>query len=372
LDGQLRIVYDLRDQFLVDDPDGVVESLLVLLREGTRSIPELAATLRVPAGDVVGAVTQLDEYGLLESGDALATVPADAAERHFSNLRFFESFATLRRGRVDLCRRLWDAHVLVLGTGGLNSNVLPHLAGLGVGRLTLVDCDVVAARNFARQYLYRAADIGQRKVAKAAEWVRQFDPDIEVSTVDGRIDGPGYVAELLDLYRPDAVAAGADSPDQIDSWVNAACVPAGVPFVRGGMWVTQGVVWSVSPGRSACVACRSPEPDPGVSTVEPAGPAGAASLDAEQATVRLHGTRERTNRGIGPVAGLLGSLAAFEILRYLTGFEPPAYAGTPLMIDFAAGCAMRQTTWIRDQNCAVCAGVAEHRTPAPVPALGGR
>ena len=362
LDGQLRIVYDLREQFVVDDPDGSVEALLILLRDGGRTVEELADALGVPAADLTGAIDLLDAHGLVET-DELHRLDPEVRERHASNLAFFESFASLARGSVELCRRVWDAHVLVLGTGGLNSNVLPHLAGLGVGRLTLLDCDVVERRNFARQYLYAHRDLGARKVERAAEWVRRFDPRIEVTTVDHRIDGPGFVADLLAEHRPDVVASGADSPDAVDSWVNEACVPAGVPFVRAGMWVTQGIVWSVSPGQSACLGCRpaAPMADPVARSADPTAGDGVASLDEERATLRLHASRPRTNRGIGPVAGLLGSLAAFEVLRYLSRFEPPAYAGRPLKIDFAAGCAMRQSTWTRDPRCAVCAGLDRER-----------
>src|SRR2546430_7638392 len=96
------------------------------------------------------------------------------------------------------------------------------------------------------------------------------------------------------------------------------------------MWVTRGGVWPGARGRPASVNCRSAQQDPGAPAPH------TADLAAELATVRLHGTRPRTNRGIGPVAGLLGPLAAFEVLRYLTRFEPPAYAGAPLMIDLAA------------------------------------
>ncbi|OLE27899.1 MAG: hypothetical protein AUG44_08970 [Actinobacteria bacterium 13_1_20CM_3_71_11] len=358
VDSGLRVVYDLRDQFVIEDADGGVEALLGLLAQGGRTVPELAVALGVPVGDVDAAIGMLDDCGLVEDGDPLLELPAEVQERHFSNLAFFESFGSLSRGRTDLCRALWDAHVLVLGTGGLNSNVLPHLAGLGVGRLTLLDHDVVQPRNFARQYLYRHAEIGAPKVDRAAGWVRHFDPSIEVTAVHHRIEGPELIDELLHVYRPDAVVAGVDSPDQIDAWVNLACVPAGVPFVRGGMWVTQGVVWSVDPGRSACVNCRSAQQDPGAPAPH------TADLAAELATVRLHGTRPRTNRGIGPVAGLLGSLAAFEVLRYLTRFEPPAYAGAPLMIDFAASCAMHHTSWSRDPHCTVCA--AAPGGPRPV------
>jgi hypothetical protein len=108
------------------------------------------------------------------------------------------------------------------------------------------------------------------------------------------------------------------------------------------MWVTDGAVWSVDPGRSACLACEQRQ---GLSDAD-------ADADAEVATVlaglRLHATRPRTNRGIGPIAGLLGALGAFELLRYLTRYEPPAYTANPLFIDFAAGCATRQQGWPRD------------------------
>jgi molybdopterin/thiamine biosynthesis adenylyltransferase len=352
VDAELRVMYDRREQLLIADPDGTVEALLGLLREGGRTTGELAATLSttrgpVTATDVRAAVELLDEYGLVEDGDRLGGLSPAEAERHFSNLVFFESFASLARSREDFCRTLRDAHVLVLGTGGLNSNTLPHLCGLGVGRLTLLDRDAVEARNFARQYLYRWSEIGTRKVTRAADWVRAFDPSTEVEAIDTGIEGPEQLGELLDRLRPDVVASGIDHPAQVDSWVNAACVPRGVPFVRGGMWVTEGLVWSVDPGRSACLECASvPEPED-------------AAADDDMATVLagllLHDTRQpRTNRGIGPVAGLLGALGAFEVLRYLTGFEPPAYAANSLVIDFAAGCSMRQHAWPRNPACTVC------------------
>ncbi|MFI5496821.1 HesA/MoeB/ThiF family protein [Actinoplanes sp. NPDC051859] len=373
---ELRVVYDRREQLIIDDEAGVVEALLELLHAGGRTVAELADALTaagrpVGADDVAEAVAAFDAHGLLEDGDRLGRLAPEDAERHFSSLSFFQSFASLSRSREDFQESLRNAHVLVLGTGGFNSNLLPHLCGLGVGRLTLLDRDAVEPRNFARQYLYRWSEIGQRKVARAVEWVRAFDPSIDVRGIDAGIEGPEQLADLLDEVRPDVVADGIDHPGEVDSWVNAACVSRGVPFVRGGMWVTEGLVWSVDPGRSACLQCASlPDPD-------------AADLDAATATalagLTLHDVRQpRTNRGIGPVAGLLGALGAFEVLRYLTAFEPPAYAGSSLVIDFAAGCAMRQQSWPRDPACTVCgptalgAGSGVHRDAVAAPIGGGR
>jgi molybdopterin/thiamine biosynthesis adenylyltransferase len=353
VDGMVRVVYDLREQLLIDDPDGTVTALLERLREGGRTPAELAAVLStgrdpVTVEDVHLALAQLDEYRLVEDGTRLDRLSPAEAERHFSNLAFFESFATLARSREDICRDVRDAHVLVLGAGGLNSNTIPHLCGLGVGRLTIVDRDTVEARNFARQYLYRWTDRGVMKAPLAAEWVRAFDPSIKVDAVVGGVGSSEDVADLLDRYAPDAVASGIDDPLEVDRWVNAACVTRGVPFVRGGIWVTEGVVWSVDPGRSPCLECalRSAPAE-----------TGQDELATERAGVRLHATKPRTNRGIGPVAGLLGALGAFELLRYLTRFEPPAYAAHALLLDFAAGCATRREAWARDPSCPCCADV---------------
>jgi molybdopterin/thiamine biosynthesis adenylyltransferase len=137
-----------------------------------------------------------------------------------------------------------------------------------------------------------------------------------------------------------------DSPNEIDDWVDAGCVSRGVPYVRGGMWVTEGLVWSVDPGASACRACVRPDGDPD---------AAGRGEDGEQAAMRLYREKERVNRGIGPVAGLLGAMCAFEVLRYLTRFQPPAYAGRPMIVDFVHGCATRQgDPWPRRPDCRVC------------------
>ncbi|HEY7175188.1 MAG TPA: hypothetical protein VH442_09745, partial [Micromonosporaceae bacterium] len=120
-------------------------------------------------------------------------------------------------------------------------------------------------------------------------------------------------------------------------------VARGVPFVRAATKQTTATVYSVDPGRSACVAC-------------------AAGTSIGQSPDALRLLRERTAPGLamGPFSGLLASLAALEILRYVTGFEPPAYAGQPVHVEFGAGADMRRLAWRRDPACPVC-GPGRHR-----------
>src|SRR6201999_2060072 len=85
----------------------------------------------VTPADVEEAIGGLDGLGMVE--DAGVSDPSDPG-RYFTNLVFFQSFATLSHTRQEMQRRLIDAHVLVLGVGGLGSTVLMHLVGAGVGR----------------------------------------------------------------------------------------------------------------------------------------------------------------------------------------------------------------------------------------------
>jgi molybdopterin-synthase adenylyltransferase len=353
---ELRLVRDIREQLLLTDPDGAVESLLALLREGGRTLAELAEVLsahgaEVSVSDVTAAVELLDSYRLLTDDERMGEFAPVEGERYASNLAFLESFSTLSRSHEELQQALRDSHVLVLGTGGFGCSTIPHLAGLGIGRLTLVDQDAVELRNFARQFLYRRTDIGARKVALAADWVRAFAPEIEVTALDLSITEPEQVDELLDRAAPDLLVLAIDSPPGATGWVNAACLSRGIPYVAGGVSMTHGAVWSVQPGSSACFACAQMLPD---------GDAG------ERAARALYTTMPQVNRAIGPAVGLLGALCAWEVLRYLTRFEQPSYSGRPLVIDFADGCATRPEPWLARPDCPECARARQPGTPPAV------
>lgn len=327
------------------DPNGQVEALLTMLRAGGRSVGQLHTAVvqqfpEVTRDELDAAVNSLDELGFLE--DAAGSQSTDAASRFASNLAFFDYFSRLSLGRDELQRRLTNSHVLVLGTGGLGSTVVMNLAGLGVGRLTLLDVDTVEPRNFARQFLYRTVDIGRSKVERAAEWVQEFDPAIEVRAIERRICGPGDMADLLPGV--DLVIKGIDQPPrEIAGWVNEACTQAGVPHIGGGLFGTRLMYYSVDPDLTACQRCA-----------ELASNEEDATRDYSMAELRQR--LAPPNNGIGPFASLLGSLVAMEALRYLTRFAPPVTAGAVYELDVAGGGPPSLTPWARRADCPVCTG----------------
>ncbi|WIE75058.1 ThiF family adenylyltransferase [Curtobacterium sp. MCSS17_007] len=117
------------------------------------------------------------------------------------------------------------ARVLVVGAGGLGAPVLTYLAGSGLGRVTVVDHDVVDTSNLARQTLFAAADVGRPKAECAAERVRAVDPVVEVVALAER-----FRPEHVDGH--DVVVDAADSVE-VTRAVSDACAAAGVPFVWG-------------------------------------------------------------------------------------------------------------------------------------------
>lgn len=322
------------------DPDGQVEALLDLL-DGARTLGEIARLLarrwpQLTPHDVRAGIEALDEAGLLEDAAAATSLSARQAERYFSNLAFFGTYATLGRSRFSFQERLREAHVVLLGVGGLGSTLLFNLCGLGVGRVTVLDHDRVEGRNLGRQFLYTEADVGARKVQVALARAAALNSEVELAGVERRITGPGDVAPLL----PDAtlVLGAVDQPADVRFWINEACAAAGVPFVTGGFQAGRGLYFSFDPGRSGCLACAPRE------ETAPTPP-------------------EPVNRGIGPVATLMGSLVALEALRFLTRFAEPVAAGRLWLVDFATGEHAVGFEWSRDPACAVCAR-SEHSVTA--------
>lgn len=363
-DGELLVSLDPRVRVRLSDHDGRVLGLLDRLRAGGRTVPELTEDLRsrwptTTESDVATAIAQLDRLGWVEDGDAPGRLTEHQRERYASNLAFFDAFTSLSLGREDLQARLRRAHVLVLGAGGLGSAVLMNLAGLGVGRLTVVDQDLVELRNFARQFTYTEREVGQPKADRVADWLRAFDASVEVRSHRRRVETAQDVSQLLDaatdLGPVDLVVSAIDEPDDVDRWVNRACVAAGVPFIRGGLAYTQGLYWSVDPGRSACREC-----------LETYRGRLAEGVDREVVSRPRVLVQDRVNRAIGPVAGVLGGLVAMEAMRYLTALAAPVSAGCYRLVDFASDGSTGSDAWPRDAACPVCA-TAPPRTQRSVP-----
>ena len=223
---------------------------------------------------------------------------------------------------------LRDASVLVVGAGALGSPVASYLAGAGVGRLGIVDDDLVELSNLHRQFLHFTPDLGQPKAHTAVAKLQFLKPEIAVEPYQVRLDeavGVGLVA------GHDLVVDCSDGFATRYA-VNAACCRAGVALVEGGVVGLTGLVMSIEPGDSACYRCAFPEPPP----------PGAVPTCAQAGV-------------LGPAAGVIGSLQALEALKLLAGM-PGAVTDAFLQVDLARGEVLTVRT-ARRADCPDCGGL---------------
>ena len=230
-------------------------------------------------------------------------------------------------GQVALTR----AHVVLIGCGGIGSPALQYLAAAGIGRLTLVDSDVVDDSNLQRQTVFTTADISQSKAETAAAWVRRFDPALAVRAVDRRI-GPDNAAEII---------AGADVVlDGCDNFatrlaVSDSCTAAGIPLTSAALGRFQGQIANFAghlPGQ-ACYRCFVGD-----------------AFDAEDCdTCAADGV-------LGAMAGIVGSFAAMQAIRVLLAghatLGEPQWGRLHLFDGMAP--SLRTITIAKDAECRGC------------------
>ena len=167
-----------------------------------------------------------------------------------------------RYGRLRLISwwrqdKLRASKVLVVGAGALGNEVLKNLALIGVGHVFLIDYDTIEASNLTRSVLFRAGDKGKRKVECAAAAVRDLNPDVEVTAIQGNVIidlGLGLFGEM------DVVIACLDNREA-RLWVNRQCWKMGTPWVDGAIQEINGVCKVFVPPDSACYECAMTEAD---------------------------------------------------------------------------------------------------------------
>jgi molybdopterin/thiamine biosynthesis adenylyltransferase len=187
-------------------------------------------------------------------------------------------------------RKLRQAHVLIAGVGGLGSPVAIYLACAGVGKLTVVDWDVVELSNLNRQILHGEADIGEQKVISAAQKIEKLNSTVEVNSLAVKITAENFSGLLqgVDLVM--------DCMDNMATRfiLNEGCVKAGIPLIHGGIYGMMGEITTIIPGQTPCLECIFPRDVEGESPFPVFGftPALIASLQVMEATKLLAGIGE--------------------------------------------------------------------------------
>ena len=221
--------------------------------------------------------------------------------------------------------KLKNAKVAMIGTGGLGAPLGLYLAAAGVGRIGLVDFDVVDVSNLQRQVIHGTRDIGRKKIDSAADRMQDINPNVRIDKFDTGLTS----ANALEILRDyDIVVDGTDNfPTRY--LVNDACVLLKKPNVYGSIFRFEGQATVFAYEDGPCYRCLYPEPPP----------PGLVPSCAEGGV-------------LGILPGVIGVIQATESVKLILG-AGDTLKGRLLLYD-ALAMKFRELKLRRDKNCPVC------------------
>jgi len=222
-------------------------------------------------------------------------------------------------------QKLLGSRVLIIGLGGLGSPAALYLAASGVGQLVIVDHDRVELSNLQRQIVHTTATIGQQKVRSARHALAALNPDVEVTTIDARLDPDALDREVR------LADACVDASDNFATRfaLNRACVKHRKPLISGAVIRMEGqiAVFRTDHPDSPCYRCLYKD------------------VDELEETCSENGV-------LAPVPGIVGSIQATETLKVLLDIGE-SLAGRLLLLD-ALTMEWRSVRLRKDPTCPVC------------------
>ena len=253
-----------------------------------------------------------------KAADELPTLTTEEYQRYSRHL-------ILPEVGLEGQRKLKNARVLTIGTGGLGSPLGLYLAAAGVGTLGIVDFDVVDQSNLQRQIIHGTKDVGRPKIESAKERLLDVNPNVNVEAFEMALTSEN----ALELFKDfDVVVDGTDNV-QTRYLVNDAAVLTGKPNVYGSIFRFEGqasVFWAE---KGACYRCLYPEPPP----------PGLVPSCAEGGV-------------LGVLPGIVGTIQANEVLKVILGAE--GILLNRLLLFDAWTMKFRELKLRKNPNCDLC------------------
>jgi adenylyltransferase/sulfurtransferase len=272
----------------------------------------------------------------VQSGDTISIIPSvaggapTATETDLPSLtndeiKRYSRHLIMPEVGIDGQRKLKAASILCIGAGGLGSPVAMYLAAAGVGRLGIVDFDVVDFSNLQRQILHGTPDVGRPKLASAKDRLQALNPNVHVETYETALSSEN----ALKLFEPyDVIVDGTDNfPTRY--LVNDACVLLGKPNAYGSIFRFEGQASVFGAKDGPCYRCLYPEPPP----------PGLVPSCAEGGV-------------LGVLPGIIGVIQATEAIKLVLGIGEPLI-GRFLIFD-ALKMKFRELKLRKDPDCPVC------------------
>ena len=272
----------------------------------------------VKAGDTLSIVPSV-------AGGSPAAVKAELPTLTPDEIKRYSRHLIMPEMGMDAQRRIKAGSVLCIGAGGLGSPAAMYLAAAGIGRLGIVDFDVVDFSNLQRQIIHTTDDVGRTKLASAKSKINAMNPHVQVETYETSLTSQNAL-ELFSKY--DVILDGTDNfPTRY--LVNDACVLTGKPNTYGSIFRFEGQASVFGAKDGPCYRCLYPEPPP----------PGLVPSCAEGGV-------------LGVLPGVIGVIQATEAIKLIVGIGEPLI-GRFLIYD-ALKMKFRELKLRKDPDCPVC------------------
>src|ERR671914_834110 len=250
----------------------------------------------------------------LKEGDSIYILPAVAGGANETKIerteltsqdlqRYSRQIMLEEIGFIGM-EKLRNSKVCVVGVGGIGNPVVTQLNAMGVGKIRIVDRDVIEISNLHRQHLYTEEDIGKVKVEAALERLRKLNPQVEIEAVPTSVTT--YTVENL-VKGSDVVIDALDSIEARYA-LNDACIKQNIPLIYAGALGMVGSVCTILPNKTACLRCMFP-----------------ALEEDEMPTCSTEGVHPS-------ILYLVGGIQVSEAVKMIIG-QPPSLANTLLYVD---------------------------------------
>ncbi|NDF25787.1 MAG: 4-methyl-5(B-hydroxyethyl)-thiazole monophosphate biosynthesis protein, partial [Thaumarchaeota archaeon] len=195
----------------------------------------------------------------LKDGDEIYILPAVAGGSELSSkdIDRYSRQIMLEEIGYQGQLKLRSAKICVVGVGGLGNPITTRLVAMGVGKLRIIDRDVIELSNLHRQTMFDESDVGQVKVEVAAKKLKKLNPDVEIESL------PISINDYTALDAVEGCDVVIDALDSVNARyaLNKACVEKNIPFVTGAAVGVSGQAFTILPGKSACYFCMFPALD---------------------------------------------------------------------------------------------------------------
>ena len=305
-----------------------------------KDFPELEKHLLSPEGQIRNFVNIYlndddirylqKEKTLVNNGDTFSIVPSIAGgnsliELTHEEIKRYSRHLIMPEVQMQGQKKLKAASILLVGAGGLGSPAALYLAAAGVGRLGIVDFDVVDFSNLQRQIIHGTSSVGKKKLMSAKERIRDLNPNIEVETYEQPLTSDNAMT-IIKNY--DIVVDGTDNfPTRY--LVNDACVLLKKLNVYGSIFRFEGQASVFASSDGPCYRCLYPEPPP----------PGLVPSCAEGGV-------------LGILPGTIGTIQATEAIKLILGCGEPLI-GRLLLFD-ALKMSFRELKLRKNIDCPVC------------------